>query len=200
MNNILRYGARLTEGLLHPLETWLHDMRVSMLRACGSERPFTKESYVWELTDGGSKADIRFVTESLSRYNAQMAGDSGYLPLHVFMRDHKRNIVGALLGTTLWGWFVIDIFWIDANLRGLGYGSKLLRLAEAEARDRGCHFAYLDTFSFQGATEFYRSKGFESFGALENFPDGNQRYFLLKDLTRTARDEEEAGDTLAHAA
>ena len=50
-----------------------------------------------------------------------------------------------------------------ADLRRRGIGQELLRLAEARARERGCHSAWLDTFSFP-APEFYPKFGYKILG------------------------------------
>jgi N-acetylglutamate synthase-like GNAT family acetyltransferase len=71
--------------------------------------------------------------------------------------------------------------WIKDELRGRGYGHRLLTLAEHEARQRGAKNAYLDTFSFQ-APDFYKQHGYQVFGELPDFPPGHQRYFLTKQL------------------
>jgi len=59
----------------------------------------------------------------------------------------------------------------------------LLRATEDEGRRLGSHSAYLDTFSFQ-ARPFYERHGYEVFGTLEDFPVGQQRYFLRKALVQ----------------
>lgn len=70
----------------------------------------------------------------------------------------------------------------DPTLRGQGYGTQLLATAEAEGVRRGCHSAYLDTFSFQAPT-FYEKCGYEIFGTLDAFPDEHQRFFMRKTLS-----------------
>ena len=57
----------------------------------------------------------------------------------------------------------------------------MLEQAEVEAVNRGCKFAYLDTFSFQ-ALPFYEKQGYAVFGVLEDYPEGKKRYFLQKRL------------------
>jgi GNAT superfamily N-acetyltransferase len=71
--------------------------------------------------------------------------------------------------------------WVREDLRGSGYGQRLLALAEDEARKRGAKNSYLDTFSFQ-APGFYKKYGYRVFGELPDFPTGHQRYFLTKQL------------------
>ena len=57
----------------------------------------------------------------------------------------------------------------------------MLAAAEAEARDRGCHAAYIDTFN-PVALKIYQRAGYVPFGALEDFPIGRTRTFLQKTL------------------
>jgi hypothetical protein len=57
----------------------------------------------------------------------------------------------------------------------------MLQMAEAEAVRRGCHDAYIDTFS-PVALKVYQRAGYVPFGALEDFPKGRTRTFLQKKL------------------
>jgi len=83
--------------------------------------------------------------------------------------------------TTYWDWLYVDLMWVWEDLRGQGFGQRLLSLAEEKARERGARHAYLDTFSFQ-APCFYQNFGYQEFGRLEDFPAGHTRYFLTKEL------------------
>ncbi len=55
---------------------------------------------------------------------------------------------------------------------------------ERRAIERGCHSAWVDTFSFQ-APGFYRELGYEAFGELD-YPPEHKRFFLKKRLTRAS--------------
>jgi len=93
------------------------------------------------------------------------------------------EIVVRLIGSTHWGWLHLDLLWLQQGLRGQGWGHPLLRAAKEEARQGGCHDAYLDTFSFQ-APEFYRKHGYQVFGELADFPVGHRRTFMRKRLEK----------------
>ena len=67
--------------------------------------------------------------------------------------------------------------------RRAGVGARLLRAAEDEALRRGCHSAWLDTFSFQ-ALPFYQRHGYTVFGALDRYPTQHTRYFVRKALAQ----------------
>ena|ERR1700679_2920511 len=103
------------------------------------------------------------------------------VPLSVILRTGNGEIVGGLLGNTNMEWFHIEILAVSQSLRGLGFGSKLLQAGEAAAKEKGCRFAFLNTFSYQ-APEFYKKYGYTVFGTLDNFPAGHQRIFMQKIL------------------
>jgi len=124
----------------------------------------------WEIIGGG-----------ISAYNKQQAGADNGKTLCFVIQGPEKEIVGGVIGATYWDWLYIDLMWIREDLRGQGYGQKLLEFAEDEARKRGAKNAYLDTFSFQ-APNFYKKQGYYFFGELQNFPPGHQRYFLQKKL------------------
>lgn len=132
---------------------------------------------------GGTPDDIKAVQEGLGGYNRARVGPENYSPLHIFLRDEQDRILGGLLGVFYWGWCSIEYLWVSEELRGQGYGSALLEMAEAEARKRGTTNINLDTMSFQ-APDFYKAKGYEVFGQLDDVPTGSgqSRIFLRKKL------------------
>jgi GNAT superfamily N-acetyltransferase len=131
--------------------------------------------------DGATAAEEDAVTLRLRAYNARHAGDPGFAPLNLFLRDGAGGIVGGLLGSVYYGWLFVNILWVADEHRGGGHGAALVRRAEAEARARGCRAVWLDTFSFQ-APGFYRKMGFTEFGRLDDYPAGHTRHFLWKPL------------------
>ena len=66
-------------------------------------------------------------------------------------------------------------------MRGQGYGSALLRVAESLAREAGCVEVKLDTYEFQ-AKPFYEKHGYSVFGVLEGYPANTRTYYLRKAL------------------
>jgi len=128
------------------------------------------ENPEWNIIGGG-----------IHNYNIQQAGDPHEQNLCFVLQAPGQEIVGGIIGATHWDWFYINLMWISEELRGLGYGQRLLLLAEEEARQRGAKNAYLDTFSFQ-APGFYQKYGYRVFGELPDFPTGHQRYYLTKQL------------------
>jgi GNAT superfamily N-acetyltransferase len=114
-------------------------------------------------------------------YNIQQAGDDRGQRVCFALYAPDGAIVGGVLGEIYWDWLYISLMWVKKELRGCGYGHRLLTLVEEEARRRSAKNVYLDTFSFQ-APGFYERHGYKVFGELPNFPAGHQRYFLTKQL------------------
>jgi GNAT superfamily N-acetyltransferase len=133
-------------------------------------------------SDQPSTEEVAAVTQILNNNNLRYGYQWASVPLSVVLKDAQGKLVGGLIGSTNWGWLHVDLLSVEANLRGLGYGSKLLETAENIARERGCTFAYLDTFSFQ-AQAFYEKHGYEVWGSLEDFPLGASRIYLKKSLS-----------------
>ena len=134
-----------------------------------------------ELTDQVTE-DLRSeILAPLRAYNDAQAGPSGHRPLAVLMRDDAGAIVGGLWGQTGYGWLFTQLLAVPDKLRGGGWGNRLMDMAEAEARVRGCHSAWLDTFEFQ-ARGFYEKRGYACFGELADYPPGFRRFFLQKRL------------------
>lgn len=127
------------------------------------------------------KPEWGIIGGGVSNYNTQQAGDDDAQTLCFVLQSPDQEIVGGVIGATYWDWFYLDLMWIKEELRGCGYGHRLMTLAEDEARQRGAKNAYLDTFSFQ-APDFYKQHGYQVFGELQDFPPGHQRYFLRKQL------------------
>lgn len=126
--------------------------------------------------------DIAAVREGLFAYSRRFFADDSRQELNIFIRDTAGQVVGGLLGETFWGWLHVNILWLDESVRGLGNGTELLAMAEAEAIKRGCRFAYLDTLSFQ-ARPFYEKRGYTLWGVLPDFPPGHTHYYLKKELS-----------------
>ena len=128
------------------------------------------EESAWGIIGGG-----------LSKYNIEQVGDNKFQRLCYALQDSEEEIVGGILGEVYWGWLYVDLLWVKEELRGQGYGHQLLTKLEEEGRKLGGKNAYLDTFSFQ-VPNFYKEHGYQVFGELQDFPPGNQRYFLKKEL------------------
>jgi GNAT superfamily N-acetyltransferase len=126
-------------------------------------------------------SDIEALVNGLSAFNASRA--NGDTPQYILatVRNSEGVLSGGLLGATYLGWLQIQVVWLDDSLRGHGYGSELMAVAETEALRRGCAQSFVETLSFQ-ALPFYEKCGYEVFSRLPEFPPGGARYALTKKL------------------
>jgi GNAT superfamily N-acetyltransferase len=129
-------------------------------------------------------ATRELVLAGLRGFNRRHAAPPNFAPLTLSARA-GAELVGGLVGETGWEWLHVDLLWVDDAHRGRGIGRRLLHAAEAEAAQRGCRHAYLDTFDFQ-ARPFYERLGYTVFGALDDYPPGHTRYYLRKRLAAPA--------------
>jgi GNAT superfamily N-acetyltransferase len=135
----------------------------------------------FDIEDAPTDADVEVLPNGLEAFNeSRWPGHQPWRPLAVFVRDSDR-IVAGLGGETYSGWLFIRYLWVRDALRGKGIGRELMGGAEGRAVERGCHSAWVDTFSFQ-APGFYRKLGYEVFGELD-YPPEHKRFFLRKRLT-----------------
>jgi GNAT superfamily N-acetyltransferase len=135
---------------------------------------------ILSVTAKPSPADLETIADALSAFNDQDVGPADRVALAVLLHDGKR-LVGGISGYTAWGWLYLQWLWLAETHRGQGLAAQMLAEAEAEARKRGCHGAYIDTFN-PVALKVYRRAGYAPFGELKNFPKGRTRTFLQKSL------------------
>jgi ribosomal protein S18 acetylase RimI-like enzyme len=121
------------------------------------------------------------IGRGVGSYNKEKAGDNNFQRLCYTLLDPEGEVVGGILAEIYWGWFYVDLLWVKEELRDQGHGHSLMTQAEEEARKRGATNAYLDTFSFQ-APAFYEKLGYRVFGELPDYPPGQTRYFMTKQL------------------
>jgi GNAT superfamily N-acetyltransferase len=133
------------------------------------------------LSDEPNPEDVQFLEDQIGEHNMVRTGRRDFRPLAVFVRNEQDEILAGLDGFTWAGWLEIKFVWVREDLRGRGYGRRLLEAAEDEARVRGCQRVWLDSYTFQAPT-FYQRLGYEVFGSLEGYPAQHSRVFLTKTL------------------
>lgn len=133
------------------------------------------------VTAEATSDELAAIGDGLTAFNEADVGPSGRLALVVLVRDETHTLVGGISGYTAWGWLYVQWLWIAEAQRGRGMAGQMLEAAEAEARQRGCQGAYIDTFN-PVALKVYRRQGYVPFGELANFPPGRTRTFLQKAL------------------
>jgi len=139
------------------------------------------QTYQVEVETHPTAHDGQFLADQLYAYNVEQTGydDGQYLTLWV--KNPLGERLAGLHGWTWGGSCYIQDLWVQKDLRGQGYGTKLLQAAEHEARARGCHQVILDSYDFQ-APGFYQKLGYEVFAVLADHPRKHRNYYLRKQL------------------
>jgi GNAT superfamily N-acetyltransferase len=131
---------------------------------------------VVKVTDTIEPSAREVIRQGLHDFNVAQSGVDDRREIAVLVEDPQTHqTLGGLLGRTSRGMLLIDVFFLPEQLRGTGLGSRVLELAEEEARRRGCTRAVLMTLTFQ-APAFYEKRGYQAFGHV------GPRVFMTKDL------------------
>src|SRR5262245_49962153 len=122
-----------------------------------------------------SEETMTILRAGMRRHAETFVPREEYADLALVARTNDGVVVGVALGETGRGWLHISVVWVEEGARRQGLGTQLVKGLEAEAVHRGCHGAYLDTFSYQ-ARPFYEKLGYAVFGTLDDYPVGHHRF------------------------
>jgi GNAT superfamily N-acetyltransferase len=132
-----------------------------------------------KITEGLAPTEEATVLELLKAHNIAAFGESHRRELTIPLYDEGGSIHGGLVGYTGRGWLHVAMLFIPEELRGQGLGARMLNLAEAEARARGCIGAYIDTMNPQ-ALRLYLRQGYHEIGSLKGLAGGHAVTWLEK--------------------
>lgn len=136
---------------------------------------------IFEITDTIHETDEKYIFEGLLEYNLERIEDKNPRDLGIYLPDETGKKIAGLIGSTHGNWLFVKYLWVSKELRGKQIGSKILIQAEETAKERGCKYSFLDTFSFQ-APLFYEKHGYKEVFTLENYPVTGKRYYFTKSL------------------
>ncbi len=133
------------------------------------------------ITNDGNEQDINDIFNMLKAFNLSNREKSQNVPIGIFYEDDNGKKLAGLTGETFGNWLCIHYLFVEEHLRKEGIGSELLMAAEREAKERGCQYAFVDTFSFQ-APKFYIKHGYKEVFTLNDYPYTGKRYYYTKEL------------------
>ncbi|MGO9607559.1 MAG: GNAT family N-acetyltransferase [Candidatus Binataceae bacterium] len=126
------------------------------------------------------------VVRGVDQHNVAATGLPDYYPVGFVIRGSRGEVLGGLLGGIWGGWMMVWSLWVDASLRGRGYGAALMARAHRYALEKSCTHSHLRTGSYE-ARPFYEQLGYSAYGELKDHPVApHARYFLSRTLTPDA--------------
>lgn len=134
-----------------------------------------------EITDRIKEEDEKIILQGLSEYNLARIEIKDQKDLGIYLQDETCKKLAGLIGNTHGNWLFVKFLWVSEELRGKNIGSQILQQAEETAKERGCKYVFLDTFSFQ-APMFYKKHGYKEVFVLEEYPLTGKRYYFTKTL------------------
>lgn len=132
--------------------------------------------------DNTSEANLTgFFNDRIEEFNQLHWEVKKKYPLCLKIQNDSGEIVAGVASKTFGLWLLIENLWVHESCRGKDLGSKILLRMEAEALERGCQFALLDTLGFQ-ARPFYEKHGYVLQWTQERYPRDSCKHFMVKNL------------------
>lgn len=132
-----------------------------------------------KVTEGIAPQEEQVILDRLRAYNLATFGESDRRELTIPLYEEDGTVKGGLVGYTGRGWLYISMLFIPEELRGKGLASRMLHMAEDEARARGCIGAYIDTMN-PAALSLYEKLGYQAIGRLDSLAGGHKVTWLEK--------------------
>ncbi len=125
--------------------------------------------------------DIKVIETGLREFNKRHTGMEDIETRAVYIKEGVE-IKGGITYICIKPLTYVKLLWVSDDLRGKGYGEKLLSAAEEDAKTQGSTKVMLDTFSFQ-APEFYKKMGYKDVFEIDGYPvESAKRIWLIKEL------------------
>jgi len=94
---------------------------------------------------------------------------------------NDQEFIGAIVVQPFWGQLHIKYLFVEKPYRGQGIAQELMKHACEFGKLRGCHFAFVETMSFQ-APEFYQKMGFKIEFSRPGYAKNSSFHYLKKNL------------------
>jgi ribosomal protein S18 acetylase RimI-like enzyme len=102
-------------------------------------------------------------------------------PFSVFVRSSNGTLVGGVNARLAFGDLHVDQLWCSREIRGRGFGSRLLEEAEQYGREHRAAHSLLNTFD-PALIGFYEKRGYSVMGTIPGLAARRPVYFLKKEL------------------
>ncbi len=140
----------------------------------------TTENYYFEYQKDPEQKDLMILQEGINA-DAVEYGMQRIHPFGIFIKDFDEKVAGGIYGHYLYGCVQIEMLWVAKELRHKEWGLKLMREAEAIARERKCRFATVNTMEWE-ALSFYQKIGYQIEFTREGYDKQSKMYYLRKKI------------------
>ncbi|MBX9805513.1 MAG: GNAT family N-acetyltransferase [Alphaproteobacteria bacterium] len=124
----------------------------------------------------------KYVYDTFSKHAIETTGIDGFAEDPISFEIHQDDKrVGCIVVRLFWGQLHIKYLVVNESCRGQGIGRRLVEQACDYAKERGCHFVFVETLSFQ-APEFYNKLGFKVDFVRHGYDKGASFYYLKREL------------------
>jgi len=134
-----------------------------------------------EIIEEPEQALVELLNNKIVNFNLENREFNQRKSLAVTVKDEKGVVLAGACGVIFGNWLQVNILWVNQELRGKDYGSKLLKEIEQKAKNQGCKECLLDTLDFQ-AMPFYKKHGYKIAWTQKNYPLTGCKYFMTKTL------------------
>lgn len=122
------------------------------------------------------------IYEAFAKHAIDSVGFDGLAQEPVAFEIIENDVsLGVVVCQLFWGNLHIKYLLTNKEHRGRGIARALMEHAFDFGKEKGCHFAFVETMSFQ-APEFYQKLGFEIELKRDGYAAGTSFYYLKKVL------------------
>jgi GNAT superfamily N-acetyltransferase len=122
-----------------------------------------------------------YLSDRIDEFNYTATGHFDGESFAAVHRDVAGTILAGVSGYTWGGCCHVSNLWVAEQLRGQGWGTRLLEAAEQNAVRRRCTHVILWTHSFQ-APAFYERLGYVLRAQVDDHPPGHKDLVYVKRL------------------
>ena len=140
-----------------------------------------KMTYTISYEKNPSSDDIQILNDGIMEQAKQKKGMKQLDFFAFFIRDDDGKVIGGCAGDNMYGALFVGQLWVTDELRGQGYGSKLMHAAEGLAIKNSCNFIAVNTMDWE-ALDFYKKLGFYVEFERHGYDKDSVFYFLRKNL------------------
>ncbi|HEY4082332.1 MAG TPA: GNAT family N-acetyltransferase [Burkholderiaceae bacterium] len=119
------------------------------------------------------------VSQGVVEYGRAQAAGGNARPISCGRHDEDGRLIAGATGRTEFRRLFIGYLWVDEAWRGGGIGTETLRRIEAQALQRGCVDALIETLSDRTA-DWYERLGYVCMSHVHDFVPGFTRHTLIK--------------------